>query len=98
MKNNVSIQELEDQLTEKNDNEDPMSYNVGESDYSDHTIQPWHIWEEYDLNPWDCDIIKRILRTKKVKGMSKKAARILDYEKVIHICKFRLDQIERLGK
>jgi hypothetical protein len=77
--------------------EDPLTYNVGESDYSSHAIQPWHIWEEYDLNPWDADIIKRILRTKKVKGMTKKNARLLDYEKIIHICKFRINQIERNG-
>ena len=63
------------------------SYNVGASDYSKHIIQPWAIWQEYDLNPWDADIIKRVLRTKK--GES----RILDYEKIIHICNERLRQL-----
>jgi hypothetical protein len=43
----------------------------------------------YDLNPWDADIIKRILRTKK--GEDRK----LDYEKIIHICKERISQIEK---
>ena len=69
--------------------EDVMSYNVGGSDYSAHKIQPWDIWEEYKLNPWDADIIKRVLRTKV--GDSRK----LDYEKIIHICKKRIDQIEK---
>lgn len=69
--------------------EDVMSYNVGGSDYSTHKIQPWHIWEEYKLNPWDADIVKRVLRTKV--GDSRK----LDYEKIIHICKKRIEQIER---
>lgn len=77
--------------------EDPLTYNIGESDYSDHKIQPWNIWEEYALDPWEADIVKRILRTKKVKGMTKKAARLLDYEKIIHICKFKISQIERNG-
>lgn len=65
-----------------------MSYNVGASDYSKHRIQPWDIWEEYGLNPWDADIIKRVLRTKA--GEDRK----LDYEKIIHICKKRIEQLE----
>lgn len=69
--------------------EDVMSYNIGNSNYSAHKIQPWDIWEEYKLNPWDADIIKRVLRTKV--GDSRK----LDYEKIIHICKKRIDQIEK---
>lgn len=68
--------------------EDIRSYNVGSSDYSKHNIQPWDIWLEYRLNPWDADIIKRILRTKD--GDSRK----LDYQKIIHICKERIRQLE----
>ena len=66
---------------------DPRSYNVGSSNYADFSIQPWDIWREYDLNPWDADIIKRTLRTKKGEE------RVLDYEKIIHICKERIRQI-----
>ena len=40
------------------------TYNEGKSDYSKHIIQPWSIWLDYNLNPWDADIVKRILRTK----------------------------------
>jgi len=40
-------------------------HNVGSSDYSKHKIQVWDIWIEYRLNPWDADIIKRVLRKKK---------------------------------
>lgn len=67
----------------------PDSYNIGNSDYAKHAITPWMIWEEYHLNPWDADIVKRVLRTKK--GESRK----MDYEKIIHICKKRIEQIER---
>jgi hypothetical protein len=63
-------------------------YNVGASDYSKHLIQPWAIWLEYGLNPWDADIVKRVLRNKK--GDTRK----LDYEKIIHICKERIRQID----
>ena len=64
------------------------SYNRGASDYSRHIIQPWSIWIDYDLNPWDADIVKRILRTKE--GDSRK----LDYENIIHICEERIRQID----
>ena len=73
------------------------NYNIGKSNYSDHIIQPWAIWQDYNLNPWDADIIKRVLRTKEEKGMSKTEARIMDYEKIIHICKERLRQLQTSG-
>jgi len=63
------------------------NYNVGTSNYSEHKIQPWDIWLEYNLNPWDADIIKRVLRTKKDNS------RILDYEKIIHVCQERIRQL-----
>lgn len=62
------------------------------SDYSKHLIQPWHIWQCYNLNPWDADIIKRVLRTKQ--GDSRK----MDYEKIIHICQERIRQIDVQAK
>lgn len=65
-----------------------MSYNVGASDYSKHRIQPWDIWEEYNLNPWDADIIKRVLRTKQGED------RRMDYEKIIHICKKCIEMLD----
>lgn len=68
--------------------ENVRSYNVGKSDYAKHSIQPWDIWKEYNLNPWDADIVKRVLRTKE--GEDRK----LDYEKIIHICKERIRQLE----
>lgn len=68
--------------------ENTRSYNVGESDYSKHNIQPWDVWIEYKLNPFDADIIKRVLRNKKTDS------RKMDYEKIIHICKERIRQID----
>lgn len=63
-------------------------YNVGASDYSAHVIQPWSIWIDYALNPWDADIVKRVLRTKQ--GEDRKQ----DYQKIIHICEERIRQID----
>ena len=69
--------------------ENVRSYNVGKSDYSKHAIQPWDIWKEYNLNPWDADIVKRVLRSKEGE------ARTLDYEKIIHICKYRIAELSK---
>ena len=69
--------------------ENVQSYNVGKSDYSKHAIQPWDIWKEYNLNPWDADIVKRVLRSKEGE------ARTLDYEKIIHICKYRIAELSQ---
>jgi len=62
-------------------------HNIGESDYAKHKIQPWDIWLEYRLNPWDADIIKRVLR-------DKPGQRRLDYEKIKHVCDERIRQID----
>ncbi|WAX10879.1 hypothetical protein BV741P1_00031 [Phocaeicola phage BV741P1] len=77
---------------DKEDKEDVRSYNVGASDYAQHKIQPWDIYLDYNLNPWDADIVKRVLRTKKTD------TRIMDYEKIIHTCKERIRQINLYGK
>lgn len=69
--------------------ENVQSYNVGKSNYSKHAIQPWDIWKEYNLNPWDADIVKRVLRTKEGE------ARTLDYEKIIHICRYRIAELSK---
>ena len=68
--------------------QDVRSFNVGNSDYSKHTIQPWAIWLDYsNLTSWDHDIIKRVLRCKQ--GESRES----DYNKIIHDCEERLRQI-----
>ena len=57
-----------------------MSYNVGESNYAEMSIQPWEIFEAHpQLNYWECDIIKRLLRSKKTDS------RMLDLLKIKHL-------------
>ena len=87
-----------EQLTEEEFNErtkqaqapgyDVRAHNVGSSDYAKHKIQPWDIWLEYRLNPWEADIVKRILRKKE--GQSRRE----DLEKVAHICQELIRQID----
>lgn len=64
----------------KKKNKDVMSYHVGDSNYSKKKIQPWDIWEEYLLDPFRADIIKRTLRTKGSEDP------VQDMNKIIHIC------------
>lgn len=54
-----------------------------------HAIQLWDIYKEYNLNPWDADIVKRVLRTKEGEP------RTVDYEKIIHICKYRIAELSK---
>ena len=89
----VEKSSLEEYFDCKNKNS-VRNYNVGNSDYSKHKIQPWDIWIEYKLNPFDADIVKRILRKKAEPGMSEQESRKMDYEKIIHICKERIRQID----
>ena len=69
-------------------NNNVRNHNIGNSDYSEHIIQPWSIWLDWNLNPWDADIVKRVLRSKI--GSSRKE----DYEKIIHIAQECIRQID----
>ena len=68
---------------------DVRNHNVGDSDYSKHLIQPWTIWIDWNLNPFDADIVKRVLRTKE------SDSRLKDYKKIIHICQERIRQLSK---
>jgi len=68
--------------------EQTRNHNIGNSDYANHKIQVWDIWLEYNLNPWDADIVKRVLRNKEGDP------RRLDYEKIIYIAQERIRQID----
>lgn len=70
------------------DETNTRNHNIGKSNYSKQLIQAWTIWLAYNLNPWDADIIKRVLRTKE------DTPRKEDYEKIIHICQERIRQID----
>lgn len=72
------------------------NHNVGNSDYAKmpEGYQPWDLWKVYHMNPFDADILKRLLRTKAEPGMTPQESRKMDYEKIIHVCQERINQIE----
>ena len=82
------------QCREQNEASKARDWHVGGSDYSRHSVQPYHVWELYGLNPWDADIIKRVLRTKTDTDMSSKDHRINEYKKIQHIAQTRIEQIQ----
>ena len=79
---------------EDNATDSVRNHNVGNSDYAKHKIQPWDVWIEFQLNPFDADLVKRTLRTKAEGGMTQAEARKLDYEKIVHISSERIRQIK----
>lgn len=76
--------------------EETRNYNIGNSNYSlmPKGYQPWDLWKIYHMNPWDADIQKRLLRIKAEPGMTMAESRKLDYQKIIHICQERINQID----
>ena len=75
---------------------DTRNYNIGNSNYSSMPkgYQPWDLWKVYHMNPFDADILKRLLRTKIEPGMTPQESRRLDYQKIIHVCQERINQID----
>ena len=76
--------------------EEIRNHHVGNSNYSQMPkgYQPWDLWKIFHMSPWDADILKRLLRTKVEPGMTPQESRKLDYQKIIHVCQERINQID----
>ncbi len=44
--------------------EEVMSVQYGGNHYKDRKIQPWEVWEAYDMNGWEASAIKYLMRWK----------------------------------
>ena len=86
----------ESRVSSQIETKDIRNYNVGSSNYSSMPkgYQPWDLWKIFHMNPWDADIQKRLLRTKAEPGMTMEESRKLDYQKIIHVCQERINQID----
>lgn len=70
-------------------------HNEGKSNYANgRLIQPWAIWLDWELKPWDADIVKRIGREKEEDGLTLKEQRRLDYLKIRHTVDERIRQLD----
>ena len=76
--------------------EEIRNHHVGNSNYSQMPkgYQPWDLWKIFHMNPWDADIQKRLLRTKAEPCMTMAESRKMDYQKIIHVCQERINQID----
>lgn len=73
---------------------DVRSHHVGNSDYSNHKIQPYDIFCDYQLDPFRAELIKRLLRTKEEEGMTLRDAKLLDLKKIQHTVTFMIELYE----
>ena len=68
---------------------DVTSKQVGGNHYKKHTIQPWDIWEAYDMNGWEASALKYLLRYKD------KGKPIEDLEKCIHNIEYLIYKLRK---
>lgn len=60
---------------------------VGGDHYVKHKIQPWDVIDEYNLNYYEGNILKYLLRTK--------SNRVEDLEKLIHYAEKELNNVRK---
>ena len=62
-----------------------MSKQVGGDHYAKHKIQPWHIIDEYDLNYYEGNVLKYLLRSK--------SNRVEDLHKAVHYLEKEIENL-----
>jgi hypothetical protein len=66
-----------------------MSLQYGGNHYKERKIQPWEIWEAYDLNGWEASALKYLLRYKD------KGKALEDLYKCLHNVQYLIAKEER---
>jgi hypothetical protein len=69
-----------------------MSDQYGGNHYKDKAIQPWEVWEAYDMNGWEASALKYLLRYKS------KGKPIEDLYKCKHNVEYLIAKLEREAK
>lgn len=67
---------------------DSVSYQVGGNHYVKRKIQPWEIWKAYEMNPWEANALKYLLRYKD------KGKPLEDLKKCKHYIEFLINTLE----
>ena len=65
-----------------------VSYQVGGNHYVKRKIQPWEIWKAYEMNPWEANALKYLLRYKD------KGKPLEDLKKFKHYIEFLINTME----
>ena len=69
--------------------EDVMSLQYGGNHYKDRKIQPWEVWEAYDMNGWEASAVKYLMRWKD------KGKPLEDLYKALHNVQYLIAREER---
>jgi hypothetical protein len=69
-----------------------MSDQYGGNHYKDKAIQPWEVWEAYDMNGWEASALKYLLRYKS------KGKPLEDLYKCKHNVEYLIAKLEREAK
>lgn len=69
--------------------EEVMSVQYGGNHYKDRKIQPWEVWEAYDMNGWEASAIKYLMRWKD------KGKPLEDLYKALHNVQYLIAREER---
>src|SRR4030043_1446685 len=65
-----------------------MAEQYGGNHYKERAIQPWEIWEAYDMNGWEASALKYLLRYKD------KGKPLEDLKKCRHYIEFLINTLE----
>ena len=66
-----------------------MATQYGGNHYKDRAIQPWEVWEAYDMNGWEASALKYLLRYKD------KGKPLEDLHKCLHNIQYLIAKEER---
>jgi len=66
-----------------------MATQYGGNHYKDRAIQPWEVWEAYDMNGWEASALKYLLRYKD------KGKPLEDLHKCMHNIQYLIAKEER---
>lgn len=69
--------------------EQVMATQYGGNHYKDRAIQPWEVWEAYDMNGWEASALKYLLRYKD------KGKPLEDLHKCMHNIQYLIAKEER---
>lgn len=69
--------------------DDVMSTQYGGNHYKERSIQPWEVWEAYDMNGWEASALKYLLRYKD------KGKPLEDLHKCLHNIQYLIAKEER---
>ena len=69
--------------------EEVMEIQYGGNHYKERAIQPWEVWEAYDMNGWEASALKYLLRYKD------KGKPLEDLQKCLHNIQYLIAKEER---